>query len=75
MDRKAARKAQVRLASIVIVVAMVGWLGVTALGGALDLPIRYAFLADMLCMAALFWAGWVLFRVWREQRAEAGEGK
>ena len=56
---------------IVIVVAMVTWFGVTALGGQLDLPVRYAFLADMLCLAALGWALWVLFNVWRRG---AGKG-
>ncbi len=75
MDRKAARKARVRLASIVIVVAMLGWLGMNLLGAQLGLPGRYAILVDMLCLAALFWALWVLFRVRRADRADSGEGK
>ncbi len=74
MDPKEARKRQVRLASIVIVVAMVLWLGFNLLGAHLGLPARYAFLGDMLCLAALFWALWVMFRVWRA-RSDAGEGK
>ncbi len=57
---------QIRQASVVIVVAMVLWMGTSFLGGELGLPVRYAFLVDMLCLAALAWALWVLFMVWRK---------
>ena len=64
-------RAQVRQACIVILVAMLTWFGFSALGAELDLPVRFAFLADMLCLAALAWALWVLFHVWR--RGAGGE--
>jgi hypothetical protein len=54
-----------RLASIVIIAAMLLWFGLSALGGELGLPVRYAFLIDMLCLAALGWALTTLFIVWR----------
>ena len=62
---KAQDKAQTRLASIVIAVAMILWLGLSWLGGELGLPVRYAFLLDMACLAALGWALVNLFLVWR----------
>lgn len=58
-------KAGIRLASIVIVVAMLAWMGLSLAGGALGLPVRYAFLIDMLCLAALCWALGTLFVIWR----------
>ena len=60
-------KGQARIAAIVILVAMVGWMGVSFLGGQLGLPARFAFLADLAALAAFAWAGIVLFRVWRSQ--------
>ena len=59
-------KASIRLASIVIVVAMLLWMGLSFLGGELGIPVRYAFLIDMLCLAALGWALVTLFLVWRK---------
>ena len=59
---------QVRLATIVIVVSFLAWMGGSALGGALGLPVRFAFLIDLACMAALIWALVVLFRVWRSRQ-------
>ena len=62
---EARARAQTRQASVVIVVAMLLWMGVSFLGGEMGLPVRYAFLVDMLCLAALGWALFVLFNVWR----------
>jgi len=59
---------QVRLATIVIVAAFLAWMGASALGGQLGLPVRFAFLIDLACMAALIWALVVLFRVWRSRQ-------
>lgn len=61
------QRGQARIAAIVILVAMVGWMGVSYLGGKLGLPVRFAFLADLAALAAFAWAGIVLFRVWRSQ--------
>ena len=70
-DKMDQQKAQARLASIVILVAMLGWMLVNFLGGKLGLPTRFAFLADFAAMAAFAWALIVLFLVWR--RRQKGE--
>ena len=57
-----------RLAAIVIVVAMVLWMGVSFVGGKLGLPQRFAFLADLIAIAAFAFALIVLVRVWRARR-------
>jgi len=62
------QKSQTRSASIVIIVAMIGWIAVNFLGGKLGLPARYAFLADFAAMAAFAYALIVLFRVWRQRQ-------
>ncbi len=59
---------QTRQASIVIFVAMLGWMLVSWLGGYLGLPVRFAFLADLAALGALAWALIVLYRVWRKRR-------
>jgi len=58
-------KRKARVASIVIFVAMVGWMGASWIGGKIGLPIRFAFLFDFAALAALFWAMVVLFQVWK----------
>ena len=67
-NRPDEQKAQTRLASIVILVAMLGWMLVNFLGGKLGLPTRFAFLADFAAMAAFAWALIVLFKVWRQRQ-------
>ena len=37
---------QMRIASIVIVVAFTGWMGMSWIGGMIGLPTRFAFLID-----------------------------
>ena len=61
-------KAQTRLASIVILCAMVAWMAGSWIGGRLGLPVRFAFLLDLACLAALAWSLVVLLRVWRARR-------
>ena len=60
--------AQVRLATIVSVAAFLLWMAGSALGGALGLPVRFAFRLDLMCIAALVWALAVLYRVWRRRQ-------
>ena len=67
-DKVNQQKAQTRLASIVIVVAMVGWMLVNFLGGKMGLPARFAFLADFAALAAFAWSLIVLFKVWRQRQ-------
>ena len=62
------QRTQARLASIVVLVAMVGWMFVSWLGGYLGLPVKYVFLADLCALAAFAWAGIVLFRIWRNRQ-------
>ncbi len=67
MTRDVAR-AQARLAAIVIAATMVGWLGLSFAGGALGLPVRFAFLVDFAALGAFAFALIVLARVWRAGR-------
>lgn len=69
--RTDAERADIRRASKVIVMAMLAWVGLSLLGGQMGWPVRYAFLIDMLCLTALGWALWTIFKVWR---AGAGKG-
>ncbi len=59
------KRKKARVASIVILVTMLGWMGASWIGGMIGLPIRYAFLFDFAAMAALLWALVVLFQVWK----------
>ncbi len=64
----AQQKSRIRLASIVIVVTMPLWLGISFLGGKLGVPPRFAFLSDFAALAAFIFALVVLVRVWRQRR-------
>jgi len=57
-----------RIASIVILVTMLGWMGASWIGGIIGLPIRFAFLFDFAAIAAFIWALVVLFQVWKSGR-------
>lgn len=59
---------QARIASIVILVTFVVWMGASWIGGKVGLPVRYAFLFDFAALAAFFWALVVLIGVWRKRR-------
>lgn len=59
---------QSRIASIVIVVTFVVWMGASWIGGKVGLPVRWAFLFDFAALAAFFWALVVLVGVWRKRR-------
>lgn len=69
-ERDASLRRQTRQAAIVIVVGFLGWMGFSLAGGALGLPVRFAFLADLAMLAALAWALFVLVNVWRARRSE-----
>lgn len=68
MTEQEPNQRQARLAAIVILVAMVGWMLVSFLGGKLGLPVRFAFLVDFAAIGALIWALVVLFKVWRQRQ-------
>lgn len=59
---------QARIASIVILVTFVAWMGASWIGGKIGLPVRYAFLFDFAALAAFIWALVVLVGVWRKRR-------
>ncbi len=63
---------QTRLASYVMLGAVVVFMGGAWLGEKLGLPVRYAFLFDLIALAGFAFAMIVLFRVWR-QRQNDGE--
>ena len=42
--------------AFVIIFAMLGWMGATALGGAFGLPVRFAFLFDLAALAETLFA-------------------
>jgi predicted branched-subunit amino acid permease len=63
-------RAKARRASIVILVAFLSWMGLSAIGGALGLPIELALALDAACLIALGWAMWTLVRAWRAIRGE-----
>ena len=67
-DIRLARKA--RLAALVIVVTMLGWMAAQWLGGRLGLEARYAFLFDFAALAAFVWALAVTWQVWRARREQ-----
>lgn len=59
---------QARIASIVILVTFVAWMGASWIGGKVGLPVRFAFLFDFAALAAFVWALVVLVGVWRKRR-------
>ncbi len=69
MNQTQSHRSQARLASIVVIIAMVGWMFVSWFGGKMGLPVRFAFLADLIALAAFAWAGIVLFRIWRARQS------
>ena len=72
-DGKQAGQKQARQASIVILVAIIGWMAASWIGGQMNWPVRFAFLFDLAALAALFWALVVLFKVWRKGRKDEGK--
>jgi hypothetical protein len=64
----AAQVKQARLASIVIFATMILWMASQWIGGQIGLAARYAFLFDLLALAAFSWSLIVLFRVWRARQ-------
>jgi Family of unknown function (DUF5337) len=63
-------RAQVRRAAQVIFAAIALWLLGSWIGGQMGLPVKYAFLLDLSCLAALVWALVVLLRAWSARNEE-----
>jgi len=66
-------RSQMRMASVVVLVTMIGWMAVSWFGGKMGLPVRFAFLADLCALAAFAWAGIVMFRIWRVRQTDRKE--
>jgi len=65
-DKALARQA--RMLSLVIAATVVLWLGGQWLGGALGIEGRYAFLLDLIAIAAFIWVLVVALQIWRKRR-------
>lgn len=68
------RRSQIRMAAIVMASTMVLWMGASFLGGRFGLPVRFAFLIDLAAIAALVWALFVTYWVWKARREDASDG-
>ena len=68
-DRRDAIEA--RIVAVVIVAAMVLWLGGLWLGGHFGWEARYAFLIDFAAIAAFVWSMVVMWRIWRRQASRS----
>ena len=62
-----ARAMQARLAAVVLAGTMILWMGAQWLGGKLGWEARYAFLFDLMAMAAFVWTMVVTWRLWRSR--------
>ena len=71
-DHRLAR--QGRTAAIVIAVTMLLWMGGQYLGGQMGWPLRFAFLMDLAAIAALVWALFVTYWVWKARRSGSDRG-
>ena len=57
-----------RLVAIVIAATMILWIGAQWAGGQAGLHPSYAFLFDLMALAALFWSLVVIWRLWQRRK-------
>jgi hypothetical protein len=70
-DHKAEnQQKQTRLASYVMLASVGVLMGGSWIGGQFGLPVRYAFLFDLIAMAGFAFAMITLFRVWRARQQD-----
>ena len=62
---------QMQLVAVVIAITMLAWLGFQWVGGRYGLPEKYAFLADLVAIAAMIWSLLVTWRIWRRRNASS----
>lgn len=60
---------EARLIAVVIALAALLWLGVEYLGGQMNWPPKFVFLADLSAGAAFLWAMIATYRLWRKRQA------
>jgi hypothetical protein len=63
-----ARARQARLVAVVLGATMVLWMAAQWLGRQMGWEARFAFLFDMMAMAAFVWSLIVTMRLWRKRR-------
>ena len=61
--------AQGRMISVVIAATMIGWMGLQWLGGQMDWPPKYIFLADLSAAASFIWSMVAAWRIWVRRQA------
>ena len=66
-DDDRAQGGQARLAATVMAGTMLLWMGAQWLGGHLGWEARYAFLFDLIALAAFAWALVLTWRIWRSR--------
>ena len=57
-----------RMVALVIAGTMTLWIVLQFAGPALGMPGRFALLFDFAALAALFWAGIVIYQMWQARR-------
>ena len=72
-DQQIARKG--RHVALVVAGAMVIWFGAGLLGGALGLPGRFALLFDFAALAALIYAFFNIYQIWRLRQGNNQNGQ
>lgn len=68
-ERAARDAAQMRLAAVVMAVAMVGWLGLNLAGQHYGWAPKWAYLIDLAAIGAFVWSLLVTWRIWRRRQA------
>lgn len=59
---------EARLIAVVIALAALLWLGVEYLGGQMNWPPKFVFLADLSAGGAFLWAMIASYRLWRKRQ-------
>ncbi len=57
-----------RLVALVIAATMILWMGAQWVGGQAGWDPSYAFLFDLMALAALLWSLVVIWRLWQQQK-------
>ncbi len=61
-----------RMVALVIAATMFLWLVAQWAGRYFDWPARFAFLFDMMAIAAFIWSLYVTYQIWRDRRHNQG---
>jgi hypothetical protein len=69
-DIERRRRGQIRLAAIVMAATMVLWMGAQVFGSQMGLPARFVFLFDFAAIAALIFALFVTYGVYRARKQD-----